>query len=51
VKSYKSSYKGGLFTSIIELYIEIKEKKEKDDREALYKAKKKLTITMNRAKN
>jgi hypothetical protein len=51
VKSYKSLHKGGLSTSIIELRIEIKEKKEKDDREALCKAKKKLAITVNRAKN
>jgi ribosomal protein L16/L10AE len=31
--------------------MEIKEKKEKDNKEALRKAKKKLAITVNRAKN
>jgi ribosomal protein L16/L10AE len=31
--------------------MEIKEKKEKDDREALRKAKKKLATAVNRAKN
>jgi hypothetical protein len=51
VKSHKSSYKRGPSTSIAELRIEIKEKKEKDNREALHKAKKKLTTTINRAKN
>jgi hypothetical protein len=50
-KSHKSLYKRGPSTSIAELYIEIKEKKGKENREALYKAKKKLATTVNRAKN
>ena len=50
-KSRKSSHKGGPSASIAELRMEIKEKKEKDNGEALRKAKKKLATAVNRAKN
>jgi hypothetical protein len=50
-KSRKSSHKGGPSASVAELRMEIKEKKEKDDGEALRKAKKKLATAVNRAKN
>ena len=50
-KSRKSSHKGGPSASVAELRMEIKEKKEKDDEEALRKAKKKLATAINRAKN
>jgi hypothetical protein len=50
-KSRKSSHKGGPSASVAELRIKIKEKKEKDDGEALRKAKKKLATAINRAKN
>jgi hypothetical protein len=50
-KSRKSSHKGGPSASVAELRIEIKEKKEKDNGEALRKAKRKLAAAVNKAKN
>jgi hypothetical protein len=50
-KSRRSVQKGGPFVEVDELRAKIKARDEKEKTEALRKAKKKLTIEVNRAKN
>jgi hypothetical protein len=49
-KSRKSTHKGGASAPVSQLQTEIKAKEEADRAEELWKAKKKLTQTMNKAK-
>src|SRR5437667_4305845 len=49
-KSWKSTHKGGASTGASQLRMEIKAKEEADKSEALQKAKKKLTVVVNRPK-